>query len=53
MEQAEFWGDKVAVCWWYGQSYDVSSWWTTEGRQKLLEGSQAKIRAETRPKKQE
>ena len=21
-EQAESWGDKDAVCWWYGQSYD-------------------------------
>ena len=33
-EQAEAWGDKFAVCWWYGQSYDVSRWWTTERRQK-------------------
>ena len=24
-EQAESGGDTVAVCWWYGQSYDVSS----------------------------
>ena len=22
-EQEESWGDKVAVFWWYGQSYDV------------------------------
>ena len=38
-EQAESWGDKVAVCWWYGQSYDdVSSCWTIEGRQKRPDG---------------
>ena len=33
-EQAESGGDKVAVCWWYGQSDYVSSWWTAEERQK-------------------
>ena len=33
-EQAESGGDKVAACWWYGQSYDVSSWWTAEERRK-------------------
>ena len=33
-EQAETGGDKVAVCWWYGHSYDVSSRWTAEERQK-------------------
>ena len=33
-EQAESGGDKVAVCWWYGRTYDVSSWWTAEERQK-------------------
>ena len=49
-EQAESWGDKVAVCWWYGQSYDVSSWWTAEERQKG-QTTTAKTRAETRPKK--
>ena len=51
-EQAESQGDKVAVCW-YGQSYDVSSWWTTKWRRKMLDAGQAKIRAETKPKKQE
>ena len=50
-EQAESWGDKVAVCWRYGQSYELSSWWTTEGRQKRPDGRQAKTRAETKPKK--
>ena len=30
--QAESWGDKVGVCWWYGL-YDVSIWWATEVRQ--------------------
>ena len=49
-EQAESSGDKVAVCWWYGQSYDVSSWWATEGRQKRPDGRQAKMRAETTEK---
>ena len=34
-EQAESGWDKVAVCRWYGQSYDVSSWWTAgEGQKK-------------------
>ena len=33
-EQAESGGGKVSVCWWYGQSYDVSSWWTAEQRRK-------------------
>ena len=50
-EQAESWGDKVAVCGWYGQSYDLSSWWTTEWRQKMPDRGQAKMRAETKPKK--
>ena len=50
-EQAESWRDKAAVCWWYGQSYDVSSWWTTEGRRKRPDGGQAKMRAKTGPKK--
>ena len=50
-EQAESWGDKVAVCWWYGQSYGVSSWWTTERRQKMPDRGQAKRRAETKPEK--
>ena len=50
-ELAESWRDKVAVCWWYGQSYDVSSWWTTQGRQKWPDVRQAKMRAETKPKK--
>ena len=32
--------DKVAgfFCWWCCQSYDVSRWWTTEGRQKKRDG---------------
>ena len=46
-EQAEAWGDKFAVCWWYGQSYDVSSWWTIERRRRRPDGGQAKMRAET------
>ena len=50
-EQAESWGDKVAVCRWYGQSYDVSSWWTTERRQEMPDREPAKMRAETKPKK--
>ena len=33
-EQAESGGDEVAVCWWDGQPYDVSNWWTAEERQK-------------------
>ena len=49
-EQAKSRGDKVAVCW-YGQSYDVSSLWTTKGRRKNPDGGQAKMRAETKPKK--
>ena len=49
-EQAESWGDKVAVCWWYGQSYGVSSWWTTERRQHIPDRGQAKTRAETAEK---
>ena len=50
--QAESWGDKVAGCWRYGHSYnEVSSWRTTEGRQKRPDGGQAKMRAETKPKK--
>ena len=50
-EQAESSGDNVFVCWWYGQSHDVSSWWTTERRQKIPDRGQAKIRAKTKPKK--
>ena len=46
----ESWGDKV-VCWWYGQSNDVSSWWTRKGRQKGPDGREAKMKAETKPKK--
>ena len=49
-ELAESWRDKVAVCWWYGQSYDMSSWWTTEERQKKPDGRHAKMRAETAEK---
>ena len=34
-EYAESGEDKVGfVCWWYGQTYDVSSWWTSEEQQK-------------------
>ena len=50
-EQAESWGDEVAVCWLYGQSYDVSIWWTTEERRERPDGGQDKVRAETKPKK--
>ena len=49
-EQAESGGDKVAVCWWYGQFYDVSSWWTAEERQKGQTNT-ANMRAEIKPKK--
>ena len=50
--QAESWRDKFVVCW-YSQSYDVSSWWTTDRRRKRTEVGQAQMRAETKPKKQE
>ena len=50
-QQAESWGDNVAVCWRYGQSYDVSIWWIPEGRRERPDGGQAKMREETKPKK--
>ena len=50
-EQAEPSGDKVAVCWRYGQTYDVSSWWTAERRQKRPDWGTAKMTAATKPKK--
>ena len=50
-EQTESRRDKVAVCWWNGQSYDVSIWWTTEARRERPDGRQAKMRADTKPKK--
>ena len=53
-EQAESGGDKVAVCWWYDQSYDVSSWWTAEKTQKRPdEHSQDEGRDKESRKKQE
>ena len=52
MEQAESWGDNmVAVCWLYGQSYYVFSWWTTERRQKMPDRGQAKMRQRQSRKK--
>ena len=50
-EQAESSGDKVSVCWWYGQSYDVPIWLITEGRRERPDGGQANMKAETKLKK--
>ena len=49
-EQAESGSDKVAVCWRYGESYDVSSWWTAENDRNCHTNT-AKMKAETKPKK--